>query len=103
MDEGFEQFVRDRLREFGKEYERTRRAYAEGKREADESSDAASALPVDEEGRLRLVCRRYAEKRAVAVDEAARPACFDADHVDCVGCVEDIRAGVVETWDENSG
>jgi len=103
MDERFEQFVYDRLRKLGQGYERTRRAYAEGKSEADRSSDTASALPVDEAGRLKLVCRRYAEKRAVAVDEAARPACFDADHVDCVGCVEDIRAGVIETWDENSG
>ena len=102
MDEGFEQFVRDRLREFGKGYERTRRAYAEGKGEAEESADATPELPVDEAGRVKLVCRRYAEKRAVAVDEAARPACFDPDHVDCVGCVEDIRAGMVETWDENS-
>ena len=100
MDERFEQFVRDRLRELGAEYERTRRAYAEGKGEADGSSAAASELPVDESGRVKLVCRRYAEKRAVELDDAARPACFDPDHVDCVGCVEDVRDGLIETWDE---
>ncbi|MFW5977925.1 MAG: DUF7091 family protein [Halohasta sp.] len=99
MDERFEQFVRDRLRELGAEYERTRRAYAEGKGEADGSSEGLPELPVDEAGRARLVCRRYAEKRAVAVDDAGRPACFDPEHVDCVGCVEDIQDGVIETWD----
>jgi len=61
MDEGFEQFVRDRLRKLGKGYERTRRAYTEGKGEA-ESPPGEGSLPVDEAGRAKLVCRRYAEK-----------------------------------------
>ena len=100
MDERFERFVRARLRKLGQEYERTRRAYAEGKGETESSAAAAFELPVDEAGHGKLVCRRYAEKRAVAVDESGRPACFDPEHTDCVGCVEDIQDGVIETWDE---
>ena len=100
MDEEFERFVRERLRKLGQEYERTRRAYAEGKGEAESSAAAAFELPVDEAGRAKLVCRRDAEKRAIDVDEAGRPACFDPEHTDCVGCVEDIQGGVIETWDE---
>lgn len=100
MDERFEQFMRQRLRELGKQYERTRRAYSEGRADTDSAgqSAAGSGLPVDESGRAKLVCRRYAEKRAVELDAAATPACFDPDHTDCVGCVEDIRDGVIETW-----
>lgn len=100
MDERFEQFMRQRLRELGKQYERTRHAYAEGKggTDSDSQSEPGSALPVDESGRAKLVCRRYAEKRAVELDSASTPACFDPDHTDCVGCVEDIRDGLIETW-----
>lgn len=58
----------------------------------------ARGLPTDEEGRARLVCRRHAERRAVAVDEVGRPACFEAEHPDCEGCAEDVRSGDVETW-----
>lgn len=47
---------------------------------------------------MRIVCRRYAEKRAVTLDEEGCPACFDADHPDCEGCVEDLYAGTIETW-----
>ena len=86
--------MRDRLRELGREYERTRRAYAAGK---DEAAPAADSLPTDEDGRARLVCRRYAERRAVDTEDGV-PACFDPDHTDCVGCVEDIDAGRIETW-----
>jgi hypothetical protein len=46
-----------------------------------------------------MVCRRHAERRAVELDADARPICFEADHPDCEGCVEDIRAGRVETWE----
>jgi len=95
MDERFETFMRDRLRELGREYERTRRAYTAGKNEADPSP--ADALPTDEDGRAKLVCRRYAERRAVDIDDGV-PACFDPDHTDCVGCVEDIEAGRIEIW-----
>ena len=95
MDDRFETFMRDRLRELGREYERTRRAYTAGKNEADPSP--ADALPTDEDGRAKLVCRRYAERRAVDIDDGV-PACFDPDHTDCVGCVEDIEAGRIEIW-----
>jgi len=98
MDERFERFVRDRLRTLGRGYERTRRAYTEGKVDGEGGSGSAAKLPVDEAGRAKLVCRRYAEKRAVALDSEEKPACFDPDHTDCVGCVEDIRDGLIETW-----
>jgi hypothetical protein len=66
---------------------------------ADDTPDAElSYLPRNENGDARIVCRRYAERRAVGVDDAGRPACFDADHPDCQGCVEDVRDGRVETW-----
>lgn len=97
MDERFERFVRTTFRTAGRRYAEARRAYREGR---DETADGASQfdLPTDDEGNARLVCRRYAEKRAVPVDEEGRPACFDADHRDCQGCAEDVRDGVVETW-----
>jgi hypothetical protein len=99
----------------GRRYAEIRHSYEEGREssEGNENSDAAeprdptpepeprpdlSYLPRNEDGDARIVCRRYAEKRAVAVDEAGRPECFDPDHPDCQGCVEDVRDGVVETW-----
>jgi len=78
-------------RTLGRGYEQTRRAYAEGRVQLD--------LPRDEEGRVKLVCRRHAERRAVALDSSGTPACFDADHPACEGCVEDVRAERVETWE----
>jgi len=109
MDERVERFLRDRLRNAGRQYARARTAFSEGKAGVDTADDlptdeegravdTADDLPTDEEGRAKLVCRRYAEKRAVELDEKGRPACFDADHTDCVGCVEDIEAGRIETW-----
>lgn len=85
--------IRTKLRSAGRQYETARREYAAGK------SDAFG-LPTDENGKARIVCRRHAEKRAVAVDGEGRPACYEADHPDCEGCVADIRDGVVETWEE---
>ncbi|TQQ82968.1 hypothetical protein EGH24_05905 [Halonotius terrestris] len=96
MDERLERFLRDRLRDVGRGYERTRTAFSEGK--AETGDDASASLPTDDAGRAKLVCRRHAEKRAVKLDDEDRPACFDADHTDCVGCVEDIHAGRIETW-----
>lgn len=58
----------------------------------------AGGLPRDEEDRVKLVCRRYAERRAVPLDDLGRPSCFDEDHPDCQGCLEDVRDGTVETW-----
>lgn len=55
------------------------------------------SLPQDESGKVHIVCRRYAEKRAVSVS-AGKPTCFTADNPDCESCVEDIADGTVETW-----
>lgn len=95
-DGRFARLLKTTFREAGRRYEETRRAYRDGRGEG--ADDPASDLPRDEEGRVRIVCRRYAEKRSVGLDEAGRPACFDADHPDCQGCAEDVRDGVVETW-----
>lgn len=92
MDDRLERFVREKFRAAGRQYARAKRAYGEGK------GEFRADLPVDEEGRARLVCRRHAERRAVAVDADGRPACFEAGHPDCEGCAEDVRNGVVETW-----
>jgi hypothetical protein len=82
--------IRRALRRAGQTAAESRRAYREGYRVA--------SLPHDEEGRARIVCRRHAERRAVLVSEDGRPACFEAGHPDCQGCVEDVREGAVETW-----
>jgi hypothetical protein len=34
----------------------------------------------------------------VSLDEEGRPTCFDPEHPDCRGCVEDIEDGSIETW-----
>jgi hypothetical protein len=73
-------------RRAGAGYEEARRAYHEGR-----------AVPRDTDS-ARIVCRRYAERRQVRLDDNERPDCFDADHPACRGCVEDIRNGCVETW-----
>lgn len=85
----WEHRLRRAFRSAGRQVEQARRAYHEGR---------GFDLPTDEEGRTKIVCRRYAEKRAVEVDSEGRPECFDAEHPACQGCVEDIRDGVVETW-----
>jgi hypothetical protein len=82
--------LRRAARRAGRTAAKARRAYREGRR--------AAGLPEDDEGRARIVCRRHAERRAVAVDAEGRPACFEADHPDCEGCAEDVREGAVETW-----
>jgi len=83
-------FVSKTLRGAGRQLEEARQAYHEGQRTA--------SLPRDEDGKVRIVCRRYAERRAVDLDADGRPECFDPDHPDCRGCAEDVREGVVETW-----
>ncbi|RJX42839.1 hypothetical protein DM826_09125 [Halonotius aquaticus] len=97
MDERLEAFLREHLRAAGRNVERTRAAFDEGVAEADD--DVTAALPTDDAGRAQLVCRRHAVKRAATIDSEGRPACFDADHIDCRGCVEDIEAGRIETWE----
>jgi hypothetical protein len=88
----FERIVRSKLRSAGRQYAEARHAYESAR------TVASSELPTDEEGRVKLVCRRYAERRAVELDSGFRPDCFDPDHQDCQGCVEDIRDERIETW-----
>lgn len=91
-DEGrLARFLRTKLRGAGRQVGEASRVY----RRARES--ARSDLPQDGEGQARIVCRRYAEERAVTVS-GNRPACFEADHLDCEGCVEDIATDRIETW-----
>jgi hypothetical protein len=97
MDDRLERVLRRKLREAGRRYARARDAYREG-RDGDSDADARASLPRDEEGRARIVCRRHADRRAAAIDDDGRPACFEAGHRDCEGCAEDVRAGIVETW-----
>jgi hypothetical protein len=92
MDDRLESFLRAKLRSAGRQVADAKRAYRDGRQAA------LADLPQDEEGRAKIVCRRYAERRAVSLDAAARPACFDPDHPDCEGCAEDVRDGRVETW-----
>lgn len=93
LDDGrLRRFLRSKLRSAGRQYEEARRAYGAGK------AAAAADLPRDDDGNAHIVCRRYAERRTVELDQAARPTCFDPDHQDCQGCVEDIRDGRIETW-----
>ena len=81
------QFLRTRFQNAGKQYEEARRAFIEARREATGTSPE-----------INIVCRRYAERRAVELDTEGRPSCFEANHPDCEGCAEDIEAGRIETW-----
>lgn len=94
VDDGrIRRFLETTIRSAGRQYAAAKRAYGDAKR------SALADLPQDEAGRARIVCRRHAERRAVSLDDAARPDCFDPDHRDCQGCVEDVRDGRVETWE----
>lgn len=88
----FQRLLKSTLRSAGRQIQEAKTAYADAKR------SALADLPQNDDGKARIVCRRYAERRAVSLDERARPACFDADHPDCQGCAEDVRDGTVETW-----
>jgi hypothetical protein len=90
MGDRLERFIRTTFRSAGRRYAEARNAYREGRE--------TPALPRDADGRVRIVCRRAAERRAVALDDEGRPGCYEAGHPDCEGCVEDVREGVVETW-----
>jgi len=85
-------FLRTKLHDAGRQYEEARREFERARIEA------ATDLPTDEAGHAKIVCRRYAERRAVRLDSDARPSCFESGHPDCEGCVEDIREGRIETW-----
>ncbi|MFA1612131.1 DUF7091 family protein [Halobellus rubicundus] len=101
MSDRLERLLREKFREAGRQYARARDAYQEGRVDSEgqaAGTDAAGALPRDDEGRVRIVCRRHADRRAVDVDDEGRPSCFEADHPDCEGCAQDVRDGIVETW-----
>ena len=98
MDDRLEGLIRRKLRAAGRQYARARDAYHEG-RDRDETADPGSSLPQDEAGRAQIVCRRHADRRAAVIDADGRPACFEAGHPDCEGCAEDVRDGIVETWE----
>jgi hypothetical protein len=87
-----ELLLRSKLRSAGRQYEEATQAYNVSK------SAASSGLSLNDESEAHIVCRRYAEKRSVDLDNQGRPDCFDPDHQDCQGCVEDIRDGRIETW-----
>lgn len=84
-------FVKTKLQDAGRQYEAARQAFSEAR------TTTRSDLPV-ENGRVRIVCRRHAERRAVRLDGDNRPTCFEGGHPDCEGCVEDIHDGCIETW-----
>ncbi|MFA9517580.1 hypothetical protein ACERIT_10250 [Halopenitus sp. H-Gu1] len=97
MDDDLEETLRRGFRLVGRRFEETKRAYREGLTETSGDGDRFD-VPIDEEGNARIVCRRHGERRSVPIDEAGRPVCFEADHPDCEGCLEDIQDGYVETW-----
>ncbi|ELY72649.1 hypothetical protein [Natrinema pallidum] len=96
-----ERFLRSTLQEAGEQFEEFRKSTDEQLGEARDSYEVAKnarGLPADDAGRAKIVCRRYAEQRAAKLDAEYRPACYEADHPDCEGCAEDVRAGRIETW-----
>lgn len=72
------------------------RQLAEARREF-QTARTESSLPSDDAGRVKLVCRRYAEQRAVHLEDGV-PECYESGHPACEGCAEDVQAGSVETW-----
>jgi len=93
MDEDrVERIIRQKMQSAGRQIGEAKKAYRHAKRAAQ------ADLPFDDSGKARIVCRRYAERRAVELDAEYRPACFDAQSLDCQGCVEDIDEGEIETW-----
>lgn len=84
-----ESWVGNAAKTAGRTFQSARNAFVEGR--------MSGSLPRDEDGRARIVCRRYAERRAVHL-ESGKPDCFEADHTDCEACVLDIREGAIETW-----
>lgn len=96
-----DRFLRSKLQAAGEQYEQLRGSTDRQLEEAQAAYEAAKnaqRLPTDEKGRVKLVCRRYAEQRAAMLDEQHRPACYEAGHPDCEGCAEDVREGRIETW-----
>lgn len=86
------QLLNTTLQSAGRQFEEAKVAYANAK------SATKVEVPTDQSGRAKIVCRRYAEKRAVRLDNDAKPVCHDAEHRACQGCVEDIQTNCIETW-----
>lgn len=98
LGEKFRRVLRQEARKAGRRYAETKRAYREGRESSEPAVDPSRfGLPA-EDGEARIVCRRYAERRTVAVDAEGRPVCFEAGNTACEGCAEDVREGRVETW-----
>lgn len=85
----FGRLVRRAARSVGRQLEEARREFRTAK--------STSSLPTDDEARVRIVCRRYAEKRAVHLEDGV-PECYESGHPACEGCAEDVQDGSVETW-----
>ncbi|MCL9815830.1 DUF7091 family protein [Natronocalculus amylovorans] len=98
MSDRIGEFLRERLRQAGRSYEEAKHAYRDGKATGESQPGPADSLPADERGRSKIVCRRHAERRAVPIDTDGKPACYDSEHPDCRGCVEDIKNGSIEVW-----
>jgi hypothetical protein len=79
--------LRTKLRSAGRRYGKARHDYEDARRSV-----------LTDDGFAKIVCRRYAEKRTVELDAHARPECYETDHPDCEGCVEDLHSGTIETW-----
>jgi len=67
-------------------------------KDAFSNARGAGSLPTDDDGRVRLVCRRYEERRLAPLDDKGRPTCYEAGNADCESCVEAVTDGDVETW-----
>lgn len=67
-------------------------------KDAFSNARGAATLPTDEEGKVRLVCRRYDERRLAPLDDLGRPTCYEAGNEECEECVEAVSDGTVETW-----
>ncbi|WP_122088999.1 DUF7091 family protein [Halalkalicoccus subterraneus] len=92
VDRQVNRFIRSKLREAGRQYEQARSAYRDGR------GSGSVDVPRDESDRARIVCRRYAEKRAVELDDDDRPTCYEDGHPDCEGCLEDLHNETIESW-----
>lgn len=67
-------------------------------KDAFSNARGAGTLPTDEEGKVRIVCRRYDERRLAPLDDLGRPTCYEAGNEDCESCVDAVSDGSVETW-----
>jgi hypothetical protein len=88
-DSGLGAWVKRAARSAGRQLAEARSQFGAGR--------LHGSLPRDDEDRAKIVCRRYAERRAVHLEDG-RPECFESGNVACESCVEDVREGVVETW-----